>query len=214
MKRFGYRRSFLKALLGISVLCLFVLTLREVLPSVFRSFPLETLIFVAVFVVSGIAIFLYMGELVIVGWIVDFLSNIGMPKIQARSIPLEYEQVGEIIIVMLRDNIATIRDCLSVQKQLKLLIGEHHCDFVLDFTYAGKTSKSFRGVMVHVMTAARREAGMFGKTYRPVALPHGAVFRVFIDRERAVEEMSKHNGHGWVVLCSVPAGIRAVSDLT
>jgi len=83
--------------------------------SVFRSFPLETLIFVAVFVVSGIAIFLYIGELFIVGWVVDFLSEIGMPKIQARSIPLDYEQVGEIIVITLRDNIATIRDCLSVQ---------------------------------------------------------------------------------------------------
>jgi hypothetical protein len=68
--------------------------------------------------------------------------------------------------------------------------------------------------MVHFMKAARREAGKLGKPYRPVALPHGPVFRVFDDRECAVEEMSKHDGHGWVVLCSVPDGIRAVSDLT
>jgi hypothetical protein len=94
------------------------------------------------------------------------------------------------------------------------LIDEHHCNFVLDFLYAEKISISFRGVMVHLMKAARREAGELGKPYRPVALPHGAVFRVFNDRERAVEEMSKHDGHGWVVLCSVPVGIRAVSDLT
>ena len=137
-----------------------------------------------------------------------------MPKSQARSVPLEHEQVGEIIVVKLRNNIATDRQCLSVQKQLKCLIDEHHCNFVLDFLYAEKTSKSFRGVMVHLMKAARREAGELGKPYRPVALPHGAVFRVFNDRERAVEEMSKHEGHGWVVLCSVPVGIRAVSDLT
>ena len=214
MKIFGYRRPFLQALLGILVLILFVLTISAVLLSVFKSFPLETLIIVAVFAVCGIAIVLYIGELVILCWVVDFLSEIGMPKIQARPVPLEYEQVGEIIVVKLRNNIATVRQCLSVQKQLKCLIDEHHCNFVLDFLYAEKTSKSFRGVMVHLMKAARREAGKLGKPYRPVALPHGAVFRVFNDRQRAVEEMSKHDGHGWVVLCSVPVGIRAVSDLT
>jgi hypothetical protein len=214
MKIFGYRRPFLQALLGISVLILFVLTISAVLLSVFKSFPLETLIVVAVLAVCVIAIVLYIGELVIVCWVVDFLSEIGMPKIQARSVPLEYEQVGEIIVVKLRNNIASVRQCLSVQKQLKCLIDEHHCNFVLDFLYAEKISISFRGVMVHLMKAARREAGELGKPYRPVALPHGAVFRVFNDRERAVEEMSKHDGHGWVVLCSVPVGIRAVSDLT
>ena len=119
---FGSRRPFLKALLSISILILLVLTIHPMLLSVFRSFPLETLIFVAVFVVSGIAIFLYIGELVIVGWVVDFLSEIGMPKILGRSIPLDYEKVGEIIVITLRDNIATIRDCLSVQGQLRSLI--------------------------------------------------------------------------------------------
>ena len=116
------RHSFAKILLGVVVLILLMLTIHLMLLSVFGSFPLETLIFMAVFVVSGIAIFLYIGELVIVGWVVDFLSGIGMPKILARPVPLDYEQVGEIIVISLRDNIATIRDCLSVQGQLRSLI--------------------------------------------------------------------------------------------
>ena len=214
MNLFRYRRQFLQALLGITVLILFGLTISAVLHNVFKNYPLETFIFVVVLAVCGISIALYIGELVIVCWVVDFLSEIGMPKITAKSVPLEYEQFGEIIVVKLRNNVASVRQCLLVQKQLKCLIDEHHCNFVLDFLHAEKTSKSFRGVMVNLMKAARREAGKLGKPYYPLALPHGAVFRVFNDRKRAVEEMSKHDGHGWVVLCSVPVGIRAVSDLT
>ena len=210
----GYRRSFLKALLGILVLLLFLLPICALLFSVSKRFPLETLIIAGVCGICGLALVLYIGELVVLGWIVDFLSQIGMPKIQARPIPLEYEQVGEIIVVTLRDNIATLLQCQAVQKQLKGLIDEQHCDFVLDFLYTEKISKSFRGVMVQLMKAARREAENLGKPYRPVTLPHGPTFRVFDDRQRAVEEMSKHDGHGWVVLCCVPVGIRAVSDLT
>ncbi|MGA2034871.1 MAG: hypothetical protein ABSG68_21685 [Thermoguttaceae bacterium] len=193
-----------------SLLSLFVLmTLCAVLLSVFKSFPLETLFITALFVVAGVGIVLYIGELVVIGWVVDFLWEIGMPH--ARPVPLEFEQVGEIIVVKLRDNIGTVRQCQTVQKQLKGLIDEHHCDFVLDFFCAGNISRRFRGVMVHVMKAARREAEQLGKPYRPVALPRGELFRVFDGRQRAVEEMSKHDGHGWVVLCSVPVGIRAVS---
>jgi hypothetical protein len=214
MKIFGYRRSILTTLLGILVLFLFLLTIYAVVLRAFRSFPLETLIFVVVFAISGIGIILYIGELAIIKWILDFLLEIGMPEIQARPIPLEYEQVGEITVVKLRNNIATVRQCQAVQRQLKSLIDEHHCDFVLDFSYAEKTSIRFRGVIVHLVKAARREAEKTGKSYRPVALPYGAVFRVFEDSEQAVEEMSKHDGHGWVVLCSVPVGTRAVSDLT
>jgi hypothetical protein len=128
--------------------------------------------------------------------------------------PLEYEQVGEIIVVTFRNNIATIRQCQSVQKQLKRLIDGHHCDFVLDFCYADRISKSFRGVMFQFMKAAHGEAKRLGNPDPPVALPHGRVFQAFADRRRAVEEMSKHRGHGWVVLCSVPVGIRALSGLT
>ncbi len=191
-----------------------MLTIGAELLSVFRRFPLETLLAAALLAVAVIAVVLYMGELVVIGWVVDFLSEFGMPKIQARPVPLECEQVGEITVVTLRDNIATILQCQLVQKQLDRLIDEHHCDFVLDFLYAGTISKSFRGVMFHAMKAARREAGRLGKPYRPVALRQGEVFTVFDDRERAVEEMSEHDGHGWVVLCSVPVGIRAVSKLT
>jgi hypothetical protein len=188
------------------------------LPHISRR--LNALLIAVVFAIAGIALLLYIGELVILGWVVDvlgkiedFLSEIGMPKIQARPDPLDYEQVGEIIVVTLRKNIATIGQCQSVQKQLKSLIDEHHCDFVLDFYYADRISKAFRGVMVHLMKAARREAARLGKPYRPVAAARGKVFRVFVDRQHAVEEMSKHDGHGWVVLCGVPVGVRAISDL-
>jgi hypothetical protein len=208
------RRTFLKVLLGISVLILLLLTISAVLFNVSKSYPLETLIVAGILILCGISIALYIGELVIICWIVEFLSEVGMPKIQARPVPLEYEQVGEIIVVKLRYNIASLQQCLSVQKQLKSLIDEHHCNFVLDFLDADKTSISFRGVMMNLTKAARKEAGELGKPCRPIALPRGAMFRVFKDRRRAVEEMSKHDGHGWVVLCSVPVGIRALSGLT
>ncbi len=165
MKIFRYRRPFLQAFLGISILILFVLTISVMLLRVFNSYPLETLIVVAVLAVCVIAIILYIGELVIICWIVEFLSEIGTPKIQASSVSLEYEQVGEIIVVKLRNNITSIQQCLSVQKQLNCLTDEHHYNFVLDFLYAEKISISFRGVMVHLMKAARKEAGELGKPY-------------------------------------------------
>jgi len=208
------RRPFLATLLGVSVLLLCVLMICAELLSIFRIFPLHTLIAAGLVAVCGLAVVLYIWELVIIGWVIDFLSKTGMPEIRAVPVPLEYEQIGEITVVKLRDNTATVLDCQSVQKQLNRLIEERHCDFVLDFARAGKISRHFRGVMLHVMKAARREAVRLGRPYRPVALPHGEVFRVFADRERAVAEMSKHDGHGWVVLCSVPFGIRAVSGPT
>jgi hypothetical protein len=182
-----------------------------------RWFPY--LIIVAVCVVAVLAILGYIAQLFLLVLIMDmltaledFLAEIGMPK--PKPIPLEYEQIGEVIVVTLRDNIATIRQCQTVRRQLKRLINEHHCDFVLDFLWAGKIPKSFRAVMLRCMKAARREAEKLGKPYRTFALPRGGVFRVFANRERAVEEMSKYDGHGWVVLCSVPAGIRAVCEST
>ena len=66
--------------------------------------------------------------------------------------------MGEIIVVTLRDNIATARQCQSVAKQLKFLIDDHHCDFVLDFLYAGRISMGFREVMLDLRKAARKEA--------------------------------------------------------
>ncbi|MGA2258228.1 MAG: hypothetical protein ABSG53_26480 [Thermoguttaceae bacterium] len=212
--RRGRRSSSVGRQWQFSLMSLFVLTtICAVLLGifrVFRIFPLETLIMVTMIVIAGISIVLFIGELFIIGWVVDFLSAIGMPKFQPRAIPLDYEQVGEIIVVTLRDNIATAGQCQAVQNQLKRLIDEHHCDFVLDFFYAGRISRSFRRVMVHLMKAARREAERLGKPDRPVALLYGEAFSVFDDRRHAVEEMSRHGGHGWVVLCSVPVGIRAV----
>lgn len=197
--------------LQFSLLSLFVLTtLCAALLSVYKSFPLETLIFATVIVIAVIGVVLYIWELTIIGWVVNFLSGIGVPKIQARPVPLEYEQVGEIVVVNLRDNIATVRDCQLVEKQLNGLVHEHHCDFVLDFLNAERISTNFREVMVALMKAASREAETLGKADRPVALPRGETFRVFDDRERAVQEMSRHAGHGWVVVCSVPVGTRAV----
>jgi hypothetical protein len=209
-----YRRRFLRAVLGLSFLFLLVVAIYEALVAVFWRFPLETLIVLGVFAVCGVALVLCAGELVVVGWIVDFLAEIRMPGIQAKPIPLEYQRVGEIIVVKLRDNIITLQQCQSVQKQLKRLIGEHHCNFVLDFSSAEKISKRFRGVMVYIMKAARREAGKRGTPYRVTALPRGSVFQVFDNSQRAVEEMSQHDEQGWVVLCSVPVGIRAFSGLT
>ena len=165
---------------------------------------------VAMIAIAGIGIVLFLGELVVIGWAVDFLSAIGVPKFKARAIPLQYEQVGEIIVVTLRDNIATAGQCQAVQKELKRMVDEHHCDFVLDFFHAGRISRSFREVIVYLIKAARKEAGRSGKTDRPAVLPRGEAFSVFDDRQRAVEEMSRDGGHGWVVLCSVPVGVRAV----
>jgi hypothetical protein len=184
------------------------------LVSVVRRFPLESLIMAVVIAIAVSGVILYIWELVIIGWIVDFLAELGMPKFRAKPVPLQWEPVGEIVVVKLRDNIATVLHCQSVEKQLKHLVDEHHCDFVLDFSQAGNVSRNFRGVMVHLLKAARREAEKLGKPYLPMALPRGDVFRVFDDSQRAVEEMSRHGGHGWVVLCAVPVGIRAVPEVT
>ena len=130
---------------------------------IFRRFPLETLILATVIAIAVAGVILYIGELFVLGWIVDFLSDLGMPKFKALAVPLDWEQVGEIIVVNLRDNIASAAQCRTVEKQLKRLIDEHHCDFVLDFTSAGRISMNFRGVMLNLMKAARREAENLGK---------------------------------------------------
>jgi hypothetical protein len=151
-----------------------------------------------------------MWQLAIIGGIVDFLAQLGLPSIHASTIPLEYELVGEMVVVTLRDNIATAAQCQSVERELNRLINEHRCDFILNFLFAGRISKQFRGVIVKLTKAARKEARSLGKPDRLLALPHGELFQLFDDVDRAVEEMSRHGGHGWVVLCSVPVGIRAV----
>ena len=183
-----------------AVLVLFLLASGAVLLRAARHFPIETLIVGSVFVIALIGLVLYIAELYLIGWVVDFLDGLGVPKFHARSVPLEYEQVGEIIVVTLRDNIATVRDCGSVLKELKRLVDEHHCNFVLDFSYAGRISQNFRPVMVHLMKAARREAKRLGRPETIVAVPRGERFHVFEDRKKAVEEIERQGGNGWVAL--------------
>ena len=57
-----------------------------VLLRAFVSYPLETLIVVGILAVSGLGIVLYVWELVVIGWAMDFLLSIGMPKIRAVSV--------------------------------------------------------------------------------------------------------------------------------
>ena len=188
---------------------LLVLTINcALLFTVGRRFPLETVIVLAIFGVAAIGVALYVGELVIV----DFILWITTPIMHEILAPLEYEQVGEMTIAKLSDDIVSVWQCQAFERQLKRLIDEHHCDLILDFSGIGRLSSNFRGVLIRLTTAARREAEKLGSPYRPVAVPPDELFRVFADRKSAVEEMGRHDGHGWVVLCSVPVGIRAVSD--
>jgi len=213
IRRRRRRRShFVRRLWQFTVLILFLLALGAAIFSASRHFPIETLIVGSIFVVAGLGLVLYIAELYVIGWVVDFLDGIGVPKFHARSVPLEYEQVGEIVIVTLRENIATAGQCQSVQQELKRRVDEHQCNFVLDFSYAGRISQNFRPVMVHLLKAARREAKKQGKPESLVALPRGDLFRVFDDRELALAEMARQGGDGWVVLCSVPVGTRAVTE--
>lgn len=196
-----------------SLFGLFVLTtICAVWLSVGQRFPLEALILSAIVVVSATCVVLYIGELVVVGWIVDFLSWVTAPIRHVKQSPLAYEQFGAITVVKLSDNIVTAVQCHTVDKQLKRLLDKHQCDFILDFSSVGKVSVHFREVMIRLTKAARREAEKLGKAYRPFALPPGDIFRVFADRATALEEMGNHDGHGWVVLCSVPVGVRAVPE--
>jgi hypothetical protein len=183
------------------------------LSSVLRKFPLQALIMGTVLAITVTGVILYIGELYVIGWVVDFLADLGMPKFHARSAPLDCELVGEIIVVTLRDNIATAAQCQAVAKQLKHLTDDHHCDFILDFLYAGRIAIGFREVMLDLLKAARKEAEKPGKAGRSCGLPQGDTFRVFDDRQQALEEMAASGGHGWVALCSVPVGVRAVSEL-
>ena len=118
--------------------------------------------------------------------------------------------VGQITIVTLSDNIASARECRSVQEQLDRLIAAGRCNLVLDFSGVKKLAIGFRDVLVHVTEAAREQARTQGNVGGGES-DLGARFRIFGDREAALAEMSRHAGHGWVVLCAVPVGIRAVS---
>jgi hypothetical protein len=203
-------RGFLKRSVGLVLLYLAVLAAVLALLKALTVYPIETAIIVGILCISGLGVILYVWELVVIGWVMDFLMRIGVPRPSIISTPLEYEKVGGIIVVPLH-NVASVLDCQSVERQLRQLIDEGHCDFVFDFLPAGKISRHFREVMLHVMKAAHAEAAKGGKPCRPPALSEGEVFRVFADRRQALEEMARHEGHGWVVVCSVPFGLRAVS---
>jgi hypothetical protein len=177
-----------------------------------RRYPFDTLISVAIVAGSAMCVVVYIGQLVVIGWVMDLVGWIVMPKTRAKQPPLEYEQVGEIIVVKLTDNVVTLGQCQAVLGQLRRLIDQQNSDFILDFSGAGKVSIGFRGVMIRAARAASRKARALGRPYRPMALPRGDVFRVFADRQGAIEEMDAHGGHGWVVLCCVPAGMRSVPE--
>jgi hypothetical protein len=175
-----------------------------------RRFPLETDIALAVLAAAGIGVALYVGELTII----DFLLWITTPILREAQEPMDCEQVGEMLVVKLGDNIASVWHCQMVSRQLSRLIDEQHCNFILDFSGIGRLSTNFRDVIVRLTAAARREAEKQGRPYRPVAPSPGMAFPVFDDRQTALAEMGRHDGYGWVVLCSVPVGIRAVSNAT
>jgi hypothetical protein len=196
-----------------SLFALFVLTtVCAILLSAGKSYPLETLIVGGIVAGAVLAVIMYIGELVVIGWVMDFPAWLVERALPAAHVPLEYEVAGEILVVTLSDNIASVRECRSVQQQLDRLIAGQHCDVILDFTSIKKLSSGFREVLTHVTQTARGEAEKRGKSYRDLDRPIGETFLVFDDREQALAEMLKHDGHGWVVLCAVPVGIRAVSD--
>jgi hypothetical protein len=197
-----------------SLAALFVLTTAcAILLKVGMAFPLETFIVLGIVAGAALAVAMYVGELVVIGWIVDFPAWLAERAMPPAHVPLEFEHVGEITIVKLSDNIASARECWSVQQQIDRMIAEHNCDFVIDFSSIKKLNSGFREVLLHVIRAAREEAEKQGRHYYAPEVPPGEVFRTFADRDAAIAEMARHGGHGWVVLCAVPTGIRAVSDV-
>jgi hypothetical protein len=210
-RRFPARRQPLQ----FSLFFLFVLmTICAVVLKLWTTFPDQSFILMVIVAIAVVSVVAYIGELMVLGWITDFLLWISTPAIRVGEVCLQYELAGEIMVVTLSDNIITRGQCRSVQKQLAGLLGGHHCDFILDFSGARRISSRFREVMIRLMKEARTEADRIGKPYRPVPTAPGDLFRVFDDRKTAVEEMGRHDGHGWVVLCCVPAGVRAVPEAT
>ncbi len=121
---------------------------------------------------------------------------------------VEWKQVGEIIVVKLPSEILTAEQRSSVEEQFQRLIGGHHCDFIVDFANVSRISAWFIGAIIVFEKQAQAEAEKRGKYCCPSARPIGEGFNVFNDRETALQEMARHDEHGWVVLCSVPAHIR------
>jgi hypothetical protein len=178
----------------------------------YRIFPLETLIIVGVLAMTLSAVLLYVGQLYVMGWVVDFFDALNHPKPKSLTVPLDLRLVGEVMVVRLGDNISNLDECRAVEKQLREEIKQGHCDFVLDFSSAGRISLHFRSVIVALTKAARHEARTLGKPYHAAVLPPGKTFHQFDDERQALEAIASHGGHGWVVLCGVPVGVRAVSD--
>jgi hypothetical protein len=193
----------LAALLAATTLC-------AVLLKVGKAFPLETLIVGGIVAGAVAAVGLYVGELVVIGWILDLPVWLAERAMPTAHVPLEFEHVGAITIVTLSDNIASTRECRSVRDQFDRLIADQHCDLILDFGGIKKLASGFRAVLLHVTRAARAEAYRQGQVASIADVPPGETFRVFDERQSALEEMARHAGHGWVVLCSVPTGTRAV----
>ena len=167
-----YRHLLLTTLLGVAITLVVVVAIFPLfLAGALQRFPLETLIVAGILAISVLAIVLYIWELVLIGWVMDFIQSIGMPRIRAVYVPLEYEPVGEVIVVSLCSDIATVLECQSVERQMRHLIDEGYCDFVFDFLRAGKVSRHLRYVMLHLAKAARKQAAKLGKPHRPFALP-------------------------------------------
>jgi hypothetical protein len=185
-------------------------TVCAVLLKVGVAFPLETLIILGIVAGAALAVALYVGELVVIGWIVDFPAWLAERAMPPAHVPLELEHVGGITVVKLSDNIASARECRSVQQQLDRLIAEHHCNIIIDFSMMKKLSSGFREVLLHATQAAREEAEKQGLPRYAMELPPGEKFLIFENRDRALVEMGRQQGSGWVMLCSVPTGIRAV----
>jgi hypothetical protein len=57
--------------------------------------------------------------------------------------------------------------------------------------------------LLRLMKRARTVAEQLGKRATAPPRPLGRVFKMFDDRANAVAEMSKFNGHGWIVFCPV-----------
>ncbi len=119
------------ALIALAIIGVAVLKAAE-------RFPLGTLIFGTIFALSAVAVVLYIGELVVLGWLVDVLDWIASSGIRARYAPLEFDQVGEVLIVKLGDHIVSDEHCQAVQRQFDRFVGEHYCDFILDFSAVGR----------------------------------------------------------------------------
>jgi len=136
---------------------------------------------------------------------------IAKTAVQSEQATIECEQVGEIIVVKLSGLLGTNEQGRPVQEEFQRLIGDHHCDFILDCANVlGYVADGFLVPIVRLRKQAKAEAESLGRQYRPLVNPHGGLFMAFDDRETALKEMGKHDGHGWVVLCSVCPEIRDV----